>query len=360
MRVMIISTVGLIYDGITNVILSNLKAMDRDNLDIYIAETCNVEESIRDQFVSLGCTMVGLPDRKKDTVRYFMSLKRFIAHNGIEVVHANGNSATLAIEMLAAWLGRCKKRIAHSHNTKCDQVRADKLLRPIFYHLYTEALACSDNAGRWLFRGREFSVLNNGRDTDAFRYDPELRNRMRKQLGLDDEIAIAHVGGFVPQKNHVFLIEIFGEIIQSNRKVKFFLIGDGCFKPDIEELVRRQGIADKVIFTGNVDNVSDFLQAFDVMLLPSLFEGLPLVVIEWQLCGLPCIVSDVVTRDCVISDNIEFCSLDIPARKWAEKAVSLANIDDRRSVSEKAVINAKAKGFDIYDNASMLREIYLK
>ena len=131
-KILIISTVGLIYDGITSVVVSYLKAMNREDLEIYVVGTINVKESIRKQIESLGCKVVDFPDRRNDTMRYFLQLSKFIRKNKIDIVHAHGNSGTLAIEMVAAWLGGCKKRIAHSHNTKCDQVKADKILRPIF------------------------------------------------------------------------------------------------------------------------------------------------------------------------------------------------------------------------------------
>lgn len=192
-RVLIVSTVGLIYDGITSVILSNLQAMDRTGLDIYIASTIKAEPNIVDQFIKLGCTIVDLPDRRKNPKAYFFELRKFIKDKRIDVVHANGNSATLAVEMLAAKLGGCKKRIAHSHNTRCDQVRADKILRPLFYATYTDALACGEDAGRWLYKNRPFTVLKNGRDVDRFIFDDAKRQTMRRQLEIGKNLAVGHV-----------------------------------------------------------------------------------------------------------------------------------------------------------------------
>ena len=359
MRIMIISTVGLIYDGITNVILSTIEAMDRSDLDIYIVETIRAEKSIKNRFAELGCKIVSLPDRRSEPVKYFNELKKAIQKNKIDVIHANGNSATLTVEMIAALLGGCKKRIAHSHNTKCDWVKTDKILRPFFYHTYTDALACGTDAGRWLFKDRPFTVVKNGRNIEKYRFDPVKRELMRRQLGIEDKLAVAHVGGFFAQKNHELLIRIFASIADMESDAVFYIVGDGILKDRVIEQVRDLGLEDRVIFTGDLDNVNDYLQAFDIMLLPSLFEGLPLAAVEWQLCGLPCLFSDRITRECVLFENVRFCSIDDPAGMWAKEALKLDR-NNREKFSDMAIVEAGNKGYDINDSARILKSIYIR
>ena len=359
MKILIISTVGLSYDGITSVILNNIQAMDRTGLEIHIAGTIRVDDNIRGQFSELGCKVVCFPDRKKETFRYFLQLIRYIRKNHIEVVHANGNSATLAIEMLAAWLGGCKRRIVHSHSTKCEQVRADKLLRPLFYRLYTDALACSKDAGIWLFGKHRYTVLKNGRNTELFRFDNETRLRMRRELGLEDEPVFAHVGGLVPSKNQNFLIKVFSEISQLLPSARFFIVGNGPLKQDLEQQAEQLGIKEKIIFTGNIGNVNEYLQAFDVAIMPSFYEGMPLVVIEWQLAGLQCLISDTITDECVMSDSVKFFDLNRSANEWAREAIKLSDKQDRIINSEHAVEEAQKKGYDIANCAACLKAVYL-
>ena len=354
-KVLIISTVGLIYDGITSVILSCLKAMDRMGIEFYIAATIDLKPNIRAQLEELKCNIVDFPNRRKQPVKYFLALSKFIKESNIDVVHAHGNSGTLAVEMVAAWIGGAKKRMAHSHNTKCDQIKADKLLRPVFDLFYTDGLACGVEAGKWLFKNRQFTVLNNGRDISLFSYKPVDRQLIRSQLGLNDEIAIGHVGGFFEQKNHAFLIDIFKEIKKIEPSAKFYLIGDGPKRKEIEELSK--GL--DVDFLGTVDNVSDYLNAMDGMILPSLFEGLPLVAVEWQLNGLPVLASDTVTKECVISENFEFFSLAESSGRWAKKIVQMIRSNNRQNNSIRAQINAKKRGFDINVSAKILRDMYL-
>lgn len=358
-KVLIISTVGLIYDGITSVITSYLEAMDLSDLDVRIVGTIKVEPAIRNKIECLGCIIIDLPNRRYDTFRYFNALRKYIKKEKIDVVHVHGNSATLTVDLLAAKLGGAKKRIAHSHNTKCLHLKADKLLRPMFYHLYTDAIACGEDAGKWLYSRRTFQVLKNGRDIEKYKFDPIERQRMRKKYGMKDELVIGHVGGFVEQKNHKFLISVFREVLKSRHDAKLFLVGDGVLRRDIENLVK--DIEGSVVFVGNTDHVSDYLQMMDVMLLPSLFEGLPLVVIEWQINGLPCLISNVVTEECVLGESSRIMSLTQDVAEWAKLLEKLyTHYVDRNQLSICNIRQAREKGFDINVEAKKLEEIYMR
>ena len=354
-KVAIISTVGLKYDGITSVILSYLESMDLKGLDIYIVATNDCEQPIISRLTALGCHIVWLPSRKEHPIIYFVKLSEFIRRKKIDVTHAHGNSATLAIELMAAYFGGCKVRIAHSHNTKCHPIIADKMMRPIFSHLYTKALACSSEAGKWLFKNNQFLVLTNGRNISRYQYNEGIRSIVRKKLGVQSQICIGHVGGFYEQKNHKFLIDIFKEINKREKNVKFFLIGDGPLREQIEKI--SQGL--DITFTGNIDNVSDYLNAMDGMLLPSLFEGLPLVAVEWQINGLPCILSDRITRECSLTKTVAFMGLEDPAA-WAKKILSMITNNKRKEQAEEACRIIQDSRFNLEREAHTLRRIYME
>lgn len=357
-KVLIVSTVGLIYDGITSVILSYLQAMDRSGLDIYVVSTVKCELEIRNKIQKLGCTVVDLPSRRTDPARYFLKLIGVIRKNNIKVIHAHGNSATLAIEMFASWLGGCKKRIAHSHNTRCDQVKIDKLLRPFFYCLYTDAIACGKEAGIWLFGKRFFTVLKNGRDLELYKYDENSRYDLREKLNIGENIAIGHVGGFVLQKNHEFLLLIYEQIHRKNPNARLFMIGDGELRSHIEEQAKRKELYEVIDFMGNINWIPELMSALDVMVFPSRYEGLPLAVIEWQISGLPCILSNQITEECSFTDHIKFLSLDSSAAEWADEVLAMNSHKNRQILSEKAKEQAKIAGFDIRDSVDILRQIY--
>lgn len=354
-KILIVSTVGLIYDGITSVITSYLQAMNLEGLDIYVAGTIEIKPNIRKQIEACGCKVVEFPNRRKEPWKYFLALARFIKKNHISVIHAHGNSATLAVEMVAGCLGGCKKRIANSHNTKCNQVKADKLLRPVFNVFFTDGLACGEAAGKWLFGNREFETLANGRDVEKYKFNAETRKNIRASLGIKNELAIGHVGGFVEQKNHRFLVEIYRELRKLDPDCRLFMIGDGPLQPEIKKLCDELNVT----FTGAIDNIPEYLNAMDGMLLPSLFEGLPLVVVEWQINGLPCIVSDVVTQESGFTDLIKFESLKSSSMVWATDLLEKIKESERERDSADAIVEAREKGFDICESASRLREIYI-
>ena len=246
--------------------------------------------------------------------------------------------AIMSIELLIAKLSGCQVRIAHSHNTTCDYKKVDKLLRPLFYHMYTDAFACGEEAGKWLYRKHPFIVINNGRDINKYRFDGEKRCKMRQQLGINDNtLLIGHVGNFNNQKNQKFLIMIFQEIINMNQDAKLYLMGEGSTREKLERLVDSLGLKDKVFFTGSITNIPDMLQAMDVMVFPSLHEGLPLVVVEWQIAALPCLISDTITKSCVYTKLIKFESLEKNYVEWAKQIIEM-KLSNREQYAEDVVI----------------------
>lgn len=360
MKLLIISTVGLIYDGITNVITSYLKAMDKSEIEIFVAGTIEVNPVIKIQIEELGGKIIELPNRRNEPVSYAISLTKFIRKKKIDIVHAHGNSGTLAIEMSAAWLGGCKKRIAHSHNTRCDHVKADKILRPILNLFYTDAIACGEDAGKWLFKDKPFFVLKNGRDVNKFKYDKDARQKIREQYQIGESLAIGHVGNFVQQKNHSFVLEIYNELLLIDPNVRLFMIGDGELRDNIEKKALELDIRKNIEFTGNIDNIQEVLSALDAMVLPSFFEGLPLVVMEWQISGLPCIVSDNVTKECGIADDlVDFMSLELNPREWALNIYSKTFNRNRDEDSKYGCFKIDGAGFSITQSAEELRNLYI-
>lgn len=332
-KVIIVSTVGLIYDGITSVILSYLQAMNLSKMDIYVVSTIKCEQSIKKSIQDLGCHIIELPSRKTETLKYAVQLTKFIRSQKIDVIHAHGNSATLTVEMLAGLLGGCKKRIAHSHNTQCEQVRADKDAPTSFLRLYTGAFACGKAAGEWLFGKQDFIVLNNGRDLEKFSFNEHLRDSMREKYDVRENLTFGHVGGFNPQKNHEFVLKIFREIIKIEANAKCFFIGAGSLKEYIEK--KASDVKSNIIFVGTTDDVPAYLDMFDAMILPSIFEGLPLVAVEWQINGLPCILSDTITSQCAVMDTVRFMSLNDDPKEWAKEIIRLAREKCRETVGNE-------------------------
>lgn len=361
-KILIIPTGGLRREGITSSQLEYVKRLDCTRFSVTMAAVHNNAQDVIDEFRSYGCRVVKLPDRKekKNIFKYYKSL-RTLMKKGFDIVHVHGSSGIMAMELLIARQCGIKVRIAHSRNTRCDNNKIDKLLRPLFYREYTYALACGKEAGDWLFPGRRYEVLHNGKDFEKFCFDLDERIKVRRDLQLNGKIVYGHVGNINEQKNHKFLIEVFYEIKKKQDNALLYIMGDGPLMNEIKDKVRKMGLNDDVVFAGRVDDVYRRLQAMDVMLFPSLFEGLPNVVLEWQAEGLPCLISDSITRECMCTKLVNYMEIGKGPGAWADQAIALLiNAESRKKLSEDAILKLKKEGFDIEESVQKLTGIYTK
>lgn len=359
-KVLNIMTGGLRREGITTTQLEFMRNMDLSDLHVDILAVHNNAQDVIEEFEDIGCRVFIAPDRKKHTIKYLLFLNRLIKKEKYNVIHVHGSSGMLALELWTAKRRKVPVRIAHSHNTRSDNARLDKLFRKIFYKTYTHAFACGQDAGKWLFGDRPFTIIHNGNDFNKFAFNMQLRKKIRSRYNLDGHTAVGFVGNFNNQKNIPFLLEVFAKVVNINNKYVLFLIGDGLLKEQLKQKVSELGIEDNVVFTGRVSNVYEYLQGMDIMCLPSLFEGLPNVVLEWQIAGLPCYVSDKVTHECKATGLVEFLPIDNGIEIWAEKILSADTTQDRSAASERACQQMREAHFDIKENAQFVKSIYMK
>ena len=360
-RVLCVMTVKPAYDGPTLAVVRLARALDPEKVQFDISFISQPPEKIRAQLEEIGCRIHLLPGRLRHPLRYMLALKKLVRNGGYEVVHAHGNSCTLAIDLLAAYLGGAPTRIAHSHNSFCKYRAAHRALRPIFDRLYTHALACGEEAGRWLFRERPFRVVRNATETRALAFDARARAEYREKLGLgEDTLALGCVANLNSQKNHGFMIDMFAGLHEARPDMRLILVGDGPLKGDIERSIAERGLTGWVTLLGVRSDVAKLLQAFDVMLLTSLYEGFPNVLVEWQCAGLRSLVSDRVTPDAALTPLVEFLPIDAGAEPWVE-ALKDAHADpDRALTSGRALAEIREKGFDIAAVAREHEEMYLQ
>lgn len=360
-KILTITTSGLKKkEGISTVILDNYTLFDKEKFQLDIIASGDYSYQLITEFQNIGVNIKCLPSRKISVIKYINALMQLIKIENYDAVYLHGSSAIMSIELVLAKFCGCKKRIVHSHNTTCKHKTADKLLRPIFYKSYTVALACGNDAGKWLYRKRPFDIIKNGRNTKVYCFNRNKRNEMRKHLGLSNNtLAIGHVGNFNRQKNQMFLLDILERIIKEKKQVKLYLIGDGSTKDDIIREAEHRELSRFICFTGSVSNVPDMLQAMDLMLLPSLHEGLPLVVVEWQIAGLPCILSNLVTHECAFTDLVSFLPID-NAERWCNSILNGEHLQlDREQASKKAIIAAQKSGYDLKENADRLQSYFV-
>lgn len=356
-KVLMVMTTKLDISGISNIVMNYYRFLDKTNIQIDFITPNTIKDRIRMELENGGSKIYKLPMRNKNPLQYIYELHRILISGRYDIIHAHGNSCTLAFEMLAAKWAKTKIRISHCHSTSCKHKILHRMLRPIFNKTYTHGFACGREAGRWLFPGRKFTVIPNGNDLDKFQFNESIRTEYRKQYGLEGKIAIGHVGIFNGPKNHTFLIDIFKELCSIDENYSLILVGDGELKQSIEKKVIGLGLKDKVIFTGQSTEVERLLQAMDIMVFPSKYEGLPNVVIEWQIACLPSLISDTITKDVKATDLVEFFSIDESATSWA-KLINRIPKNNRAAMMERARDQIRSAGYDIRKNACKLREIY--
>ena len=292
------------------------------------------------------------PSFPKHFISNYVALDKFLKQNAQSYVaiHVHANSLVYVRPLKLAKKYGIEKRIIHSHNTKSAADIIHKFNIDRIDRWATDRFACSNWAGEFMFPHKQFLFVSNGIDISKFSYSNEARNRIRAQFAITDEtIVVGNVGRFSPQKNHPKIVEIFKAYHETNRKSKLLLVGEGGNRKMIEELVAQNGLQNDVIFTGAVTNVEDYLSAMDVFLLPSLWEGLAIVLIEAQANGLGCIASTTTPpeSDC---GNVLYLGLDESAEKWAE-AIST---QERKPPCSELLSN-----FDIKTVAQRLETFYL-
>jgi len=356
MKILVVVTSHFGYDGISNVASNYYVYQDHSRIKMDLVTINKIPVKLKTEFENNGDQSYVLPQRNKNPLIYIHSLAKLIRQKNYDIVHIHGNSCTMFIELFAAILGGCKIRIAHSHNTKCDHVIINNLLRPFFRLSYTNGFACGIEAGKWLFNDDEFKVISNGVDLKRFVLNREIRNTLKKELNVDGRIVIGHVGRFSKQKNHKKLISIFSCIKKHIHNATLLMWGEGELMPQIKDLAKN--IGGDIRFMGTSNKIEKFLQVVDIVIFPSLYEGLPLFLIEAQSLGLPCLLSDTVSPYAKITDYVYFQSLEASNEDWARKTFEILSVSKVENNAEKAHSYIRNAGYDIRTNSEKLFQIY--
>lgn len=275
---------------------------------------------------ALGGTVILVPPYQK-VFEYQKELKKVLEQKNYKIVHSHINTLSL-FSLRAAKKAKVPVRIAHSHSTTNKKEWKKNLMKSVlrpFSKVYaTDYFCCSELAGVWLFGNKTYNegnvfLLNNAIDLEKFKYDEKLRNQKRRELKIEDsKIVLGHIGRFVKQKNHESLIDIFNEIHKENKNTILVLAGQGPLQEEIKNKVEKLALEKYVYFLGQRNDINELYQAFDAFLLPSLYEGLPVVGIEAQTSGLLCILSDNMTKETKVIDSTIFLSLEENIKTWSK------------------------------------------
>ena len=260
------------------------------------------------------------------------------------------------IELAVAWFCGVKTRAAWSHFS--DYQGASRLKRHAnffaqpFLRLFANLfLACTKDAAKWLFgrNFKKFHIVNNAMDLEKFRFCAEARRKIRFKHKLTDALVVGIVGRLTAVKNHAFALEVFSRL--RDESTILLIVGDGELREEIESEAARMNLSRRVIFSGKIENVSDYYSAIDMLIMPSIHEGLPLVAIEAQAADLPVIMSTGIPLEAKISERAEFLPLSHGADSWAKKISEI-------EIRERTEIDLRDSGFDIESEAEKLRKIF--
>ena len=345
--------------GLESMLMNYYRHIDREKIQFDFLVHRQERAAFDDEIEALGGRIYRLPRLVPWSKSYLSTLNRFFdEHTGYKVVHVHQDCLSSVI-LKAAKQHDVPVRIAHSHNANQDK----NLKYPIklWYkrsipEYATNLFACGKDAGDWMFGGASYQIINNAIDVAAYTYDPTKRQEMRRQLGLTGELVVGHVGRFNPQKNHPFLLDIFAALLKKEPNAVLLLVGGGADMPKIQAKAQELGIAERVRFLGVRSDVADLMQAMDVFVFPSLYEGLPVTMVEAQASGLPCIISDKVPPECILTDGlVNIMPLSVRPEAWAEKILTMRAVPrtDRRD-------EIATHGFDITTEAVKLQEFYLE
>ena len=351
--------------GAETIIMNLYRNIDRSIIQfdfvVHTEEVCDYDEEI----ISMGGRIFRVPKYLGvNHFEYIRSWENLFNNNPeLKIIHAHVRSTA------SLFLNVAKKKgittIAHSHNTSSGKgmsaIVKNVLQYPIRY-IADYFFSCSNLAGEWLFGKNivsqdNYFLMKNAVNLKQFSYNISLRNKVRQELGLEDKFIIGHIGRFHPQKNHDFIIDIFSEVHLADSNSVLILVGTGGLKKSIEDKVKSLGLSDHVFFMGVSNRINELLQIMDVFLFPSLHEGLPVVLVEAQATGLPCILSTNITDEVdVVKELINREKLDNSGHIWATKVLEMKNkINERKNTSKKLI----EAGYDIEETSKWYTKFIL-
>lgn len=345
--------------GLETMIMNYYRRIDRTKVQFDFLAHRDFRADYDDEIELLGGKIYHLPRLIPWSRNYHQALDTFFKeHPEYRIVHVHQDCLS-AVILKAAKRHGVPTRIAHSHTSSQDKNL--KYLIKLFYRCQipqhaTELFACGKDAGDWMFGGASYRVVNNAIDTKLYAYNSEKRSWMRKELSIaEDALVIGHVGRFNAVKNHTFLLDIFANVKEREQKAMLLLVGDGDLREEMELKAEKLGLTDCVIFTGIRSDVPDLMQAMDSFVFPSLYEGLPLTLIEAQASGLPCLVSDGVPMECDKTGLVTQILLQEDAASWAKQILKCASTPRSNTSDELS-----CTGYDIVANAQWLQDYYLE
>lgn len=339
--------------GVEMVVFNYYRAIDKSKVqfDFYYDADSTVEPP--QELIDMGARFYKLPPYQK-LPQYIKELRRYLKKNQYSIVHSHLNTLSV-FPLFVAWTCHIPVRIAHSHSVPSGkEVARDTLkyiLRPFSRAFSTDYFACSEKAGRWLFGNKSYDankviIIKNATDFERFKIDTVDVKKVKEQLGVNGKFVVGCIGRFTFAKNHEFLLEIFQKILEVRSDSRLLLVGDGELNQKIRASVKNRGLEKEVIFVGKVNNPELYYHVANVIVVPSVFEGLSLTTIESQLSGIPVVASKAVPSEAIISDGV--VRLNLEDSEWVNTILSMEN--------KKVILDERSMDYEIHSAVKKLED----
>ncbi len=352
---------GLLSGGAEQMLYNYCKFMNHDKYEFIIVYQHEPVKTCIKKIESIGCKTIRITARNENFINNIKDSIKVIKEEKPDIIHAHMNLMNFCA-LYAAKKCDVRIRISHSHIAEKDNSFLFNIFATVCKSLImryaTSLLACGEEAGQYLYgesrmKSGEVKLIDNAIDLSYFAVDDKLRNEIRNKYNIADKFVVGHVGRFSYQKNHERLILIFNKLLTYNKDAVLILVGTGKLEDNIHNLVKKLKIEDKVIFYGTTQNMKEVYSAIDVFVLPSRYEGFPVVSIEVQAADIPAVFSDTIDSLCKVTDAIHFMSLEKSDEEWANKIIEVYRAYEANDIS---ILKSK---YDIRSNVCRLDSIYM-
>ena len=335
--------------GVESYIINLIRNIDREKYEFYFLHRGKI--AYEEEVINLGGKIISTNVTRHNPIKYIKTMRKIFEKYKFDAIYYNTcDIMSMDMIMFGKKYG-VPVRIIHSHSSY-------KIIPPNLLHRFTEKwcrkhlndyatklLACSKVAGDWMFAKNDYDIVNNGIKTENFVFDIRIRDEKRECLDIDGKYVVGFIGRLEEEKNPLFLIDIFAELYKKRDDAVLLVVGEGSLKSEMIQRANQHQVLHAVKFLGVRSDVNQLMNAMDCFLLPSLFEGLPFVLVEAQTNGLPCVVSEDVSRESNITGEIKFISRNELPEHWASVVSEVKLSHDRR----KYVDIIREKQFDIKD-----------
>ena len=350
--------------GISSVVLNYCAFMDRSKIHFDIAVTGVVNGKDKETFQSLGCRIYKIPLKSQGLRQYIKALRKILSETHYDAVHVHEND-TSYVALFTAMLMGVPRRLAHAHSAvtiKSRRARVRRVVSQILTPLFaTDLVACGRLAGEKTFgrmntKRKKYKILPNAVDSERFAFQPSIREKMRRGLGLQNKFAIGIVGRLAPVKNHIYAFHVMEALKETMPESALLVLGSGEMQPWLEKMVQRREMSDTIRFLGKKQDPENYYQAFDALMMPSIYEGFPLVALEAMASGLPILFSEAVTKELSFGTAVQYLPLN-DMKRWVDSLIKLSG-NEKVCARASRQHEVKDNGYDLRNTVGILEEIY--